>query len=195
MVSLGSAGTILGWVLWDFWVGQSEAAKMTSRSTITNSLDLRNEESDHRSNRKTDLNHSRPPSRSGETSGLGLTLVPSDPGHNDHSQSADHLFTSPIQSALSSTSSVTNTQPVASFSTSPSPSPDQSPMTILSQRNQQRLTTVKSAVLIYCVLHGLSPILKSLTMSTSPDSIWALSTILMCINILFFDYGGGVGVK
>lgn len=68
-------------------------------------------------------------------------------------------------------------------------------MKILSQRNQQRLTTVKSAVLIYCVLHGLSPILKSLTMSTSPDSIWALSTILMCINILFFDYGGGVGVK
>lgn len=192
MVSLGSAGTILGWVLWDFWVGQSEAAKMTSRSAITNSLDLRNEESDHRSNRKPDLNHSRPPSRSGETSGLGLTLVPSDPGHKHHYQSTDHLFMSPISSELSSTSSTTNLQPAASFSPSRG---YQSPINILSQRNQQRLTTMKSAVLIYCVLHGLSPILKSLTKSTSPDSIWALSTILMCINILFFDYGGGVGVK
>ncbi|KAI4230859.1 MAG: hypothetical protein LQ349_005985 [Xanthoria aureola] len=196
MVSLGSAGTILGWVLWDFWVGQSEAAKMTSRTAITNSVDLRNEESDHRSNRKPDLNHSRPPSRSSETSGLGLTLVPSDPGHKHHSQSTHHLFMSPISSELSSTSSTTNLQPVASFSTSMSPSPGyRSPINILSQRNQQRLTTMKSAVLIYCVLHGLSPILKSLTKSTSPDSIWALSTMLMCINILFFDYGGGVGVK
>ena len=64
-----------------------------------------------------------------------------------------------------------------------------------SPRNQQRLATAKSAVLIYCALLGLSPILKSLTRSTSSDSIWALSTWLMIINVFFFDYGGNVGVK
>jgi len=60
-------------------------------------------------------------------------------------------------------------------------------------RNQQRLATAKSAILIYCALLGLSPILKSLTKSTASDSIWAISFWLMCINVIFFDYGGGVG--
>ena len=71
-----------------------------------------------------------------------------------------------------------------------------SSQSFFSARNQQRLATAKSALLIYCALLGLSPILKSLTRSTSSDSIWALSTWLMIINIFSFDYGGGVqGVK
>jgi phosphatidylinositol glycan class C protein len=69
------------------------------------------------------------------------------------------------------------------------------PSSSLSLRNQQRLATVKSAVLIYCAVLGLSPILKSLTKSTSSDSIWAISCWLMCINVFFFDYGGGVEAK
>jgi phosphatidylinositol N-acetylglucosaminyltransferase subunit C len=60
----------------------------------------------------------------------------------------------------------------------------------LSPRVQSRLKTVKSALLIYFTLLGLSPILKSLTRSTSSDSIWALATWLLIINIFFFDYGG-----
>ncbi|KAF4124756.1 phosphatidylinositol N-acetylglucosaminyltransferase subunit C [Geosmithia morbida] len=59
----------------------------------------------------------------------------------------------------------------------------------------QRLGTIKSAALIYSTLLGLSPILKSLTRSTSSDSIWAMSFWLLAINIFFFDYSGGVGVK
>jgi phosphatidylinositol glycan class C protein len=58
-----------------------------------------------------------------------------------------------------------------------------------------RLGTIKSAVLIYFTLLGLSPILKSLTHSTSSDSIWAMSFWLLTINIFFYDYSGGVGVK
>lgn len=61
----------------------------------------------------------------------------------------------------------------------------------LSPRMQERLTTVKSAILIYCSLLGLSPILKSLTKSTSSDSIWALSSWLMILNVFTFDYGAG----
>ncbi|KAK3489343.1 phosphatidylinositol N-acetylglucosaminyltransferase subunit C [Neurospora hispaniola] len=55
-------------------------------------------------------------------------------------------------------------------------------------RLQLRLSTIKSAVLIYFTLLGLSPILKSLTRSTSSDSIWAISFWLLAINIFFFDY-------
>jgi len=62
-------------------------------------------------------------------------------------------------------------------------------------RIHQRLGTIKSALLIYSTLLGLSPILKSLTKSTSSDSIWAMSFWLLAINIFFFDYSGGVGAK
>lgn len=65
----------------------------------------------------------------------------------------------------------------------------------LSPRTLERLTTAKSAILIYFSLLGLSPILKSLTKSTSSDSIWALSSWLMCINVFTFDYGAGPEAK
>ncbi|KAM0135631.1 hypothetical protein ACHAO1_004985 [Botrytis cinerea] len=58
----------------------------------------------------------------------------------------------------------------------------------LSHRTSLRLSTAKSALLIYFTLLGLSPILKSLTRSTSSDSIWAMSFFLFTINIFFFDY-------
>lgn len=58
------------------------------------------------------------------------------------------------------------------------------------------MNTIKSAILIYFTLLGLSPILKSLTRSTSSDSIWAMSFWLLTINIFFFDYSGTwVGVN
>jgi hypothetical protein len=41
----------------------------------------------------------------------------------------------------------------------------------------------------------LSPILKSLTRSTTSDSIWALSTWLLLMNVAFFDYSGGPGTQ
>ncbi|EDN10804.1 hypothetical protein HCAG_07265 [Histoplasma mississippiense (nom. inval.)] len=63
----------------------------------------------------------------------------------------------------------------------------------LSPRNRQRLETAKSALLIFCALLGLSPILKSLTKSTTSDSIWAMSCWLMVINIFFFDYSSNSG--
>jgi phosphatidylinositol N-acetylglucosaminyltransferase subunit C len=69
------------------------------------------------------------------------------------------------------------------------------PLSRLSPRNQQRLATIKSAVLIYCAVLGMSPILKSLTLSTTSDSIWAIGFWLIIINMFFFDYGGGVGAK
>ncbi|KAG6024528.1 hypothetical protein E4U41_001755 [Claviceps citrina] len=69
------------------------------------------------------------------------------------------------------------------------------PVPLDENRTHQRLGTIKSALLIYSTLLGLSPILKSLTRSTSSDSIWAMSFWLLAINIFFFDYSGGVGAK
>ena len=55
-------------------------------------------------------------------------------------------------------------------------------------RMHQRLATLKSGVLISSILLGLSPILKSLTRSTSSDSIWAMCLCLLLTNIISFDY-------
>ena len=49
-------------------------------------------------------------------------------------------------------------------------------------------STVKSAGLILFTLLGLSPVLKSLTKSTTSDSIWALSVGLFCVEIMAHDY-------
>jgi hypothetical protein len=73
--------------------------------------------------------------------------------------------------------------------------PYSDPTSSLSPRNQQRLATAKSAMLIYAALLGLSPILKSLTRSTTSDSIWAFSTWLLCMNVAFFDYSSGTGAQ
>lgn len=70
-----------------------------------------------------------------------------------------------------------------------SPPQNQNSTPQFSHRTSLRLSTAKSALLIYFTLLGLSPILKSLTRSTSSDSIWAMSFLLFAINIFFFDYG------
>lgn len=71
----------------------------------------------------------------------------------------------------------------------------QEPVPSPASRYQQRVSTVKSAVLIYAALLGLSPILKSLTKSTTSDSIWAISTWLLMMNVAFFDYSSGPGAQ
>ena len=130
--------------------------------------------------------------------GLGLTLQTSNIPKTSQSHSRNQSITS-IPSATSPVSPIRLSDPTIPI-TRPSPyqeaflAPHFSDF-MLSARMQARLSTIKSAILIYCALLGLSPILKSLTKSTSKDSIWALSTWLMLINIFFFDYGGGVGVK
>ncbi|PJF19564.1 Gpi2p [Paramicrosporidium saccamoebae] len=46
----------------------------------------------------------------------------------------------------------------------------------------------KSGILFMTVLLGLTPILKTLTEDTSHDTIWALSSLCLLVNVLFFDY-------
>lgn len=160
---------MLGWVLWDYWVGQEEAL-------ATAQHDL------HR------LAHPNP-TTSRDDSGI---IYGSQTSLNMRANSHAHS---------TSTSSITSlSTPISPTSTPDSPTnfirymPHGS-RSSFSLRNQQRLATLKSAILIYCALLGLSPILKSLTKSTSSDSIWAMSAWLMIINVFFFDYGSPVVAK
>ncbi|CAG8975900.1 hypothetical protein HYALB_00006517 [Hymenoscyphus albidus] len=164
VVGWGSFATFLGWVLWDMWIGQDDIVPKPLPHQATPS----------------------PPyystvSAASSTSNLGLGLHTSSthplPGRHSHSHSAS-------ASSLHSAASQTNSQQ------SPRLAPNFPGVTTstLSPRTSLRLATAKSALLIYFTLLGLSPILKSLTRSTSPDSIWAMSFLLFTINIFFFDY-------
>ncbi|KAL8842045.1 MAG: hypothetical protein Q9170_000648 [Blastenia crenularia] len=191
VVSVASAATILGWILWDFWVGQVEAAKSSSKYASFNETGSLSSEFDGQTSSFASQGHSRPPSRGRQPLGLGLALTNDAGGSHSRAESVDP--TPSVTSNASSAPPPVDAQYVPSMQ---NPATGPYPLNnVFSQRNQKRLATAKSAILICCALLGLSPILKSLTMSTSKDSIWAISASLMCINIFFFDYGGDVGVK
>ncbi|GAM43948.1 phosphatidylinositol:UDP-GlcNAc transferase [Talaromyces pinophilus] len=119
----------------------------------------------------------------GNVHGLGLDLPRS--GSEVHlRRRSTGMSVASFQSMTAGSSSLLGQQSFYSYDNNKS---------LLSPRNRQRLATIKSALLIYCALLGLSPILKSLTKSTASDSIWALSCWLMIINIFSFDYGSGEG--
>lgn len=191
VVGWGSAGTVLGWVMWDFWVGQ-EAAKAIAESLPSAPAEFSTSEGG--SGTSSAIGSTTPlfPGKEAQGLGLGLSLTTTNlPPSRTHSHSQSQTS---IPSASSAPSPTLSNHPNGNFGAQIQ-SQYHNPGSPFSSRNQQRLSTAKSAILIYCALLGLSPILKSLTKSTTKDSIWAMSSWLMLINIFFFDYGGGVGVK
>lgn len=188
VVSWGSAGTVLGWVLWDFWVGQEAAKASVEPSTSTPApIDISTGEASSSASSAFGSTTPLCPGKESQSLGLGLSLgTTNQPFRRSHTHPPS---VTSIPSASSVPSPTLSAQPIGNQNQHLRPN---SPF---SRRNQQRLSTAKSAILIYCALLGLSPILKSLTKSTTSDSIWAMSSWLMLINIFFFDYGGGVGVK
>lgn len=177
VVGVASTGTVLGWALWDRWVGQEEAARsLLLQEAERGGGDPGEEEEEKEEATATGEGGGGEEAGVGaRKDGLGLGvsgLVPSTPG--------------------GATGHPTGASSFANYSYYP---PYGGTSSSMSPRNQQRLATAKSAVLIYSALLGLSPILRSLTKSTTSDSIWAMSTWLMFINVFFFDYGGGVGAK
>lgn len=201
VVSWATIGTVLGWVLRDYWVSEEEAAQ-----AIQDAVAAANE-----------LEHSTPKDSLGiSLDGGPLSKVPSKAasvvsanGSSSRLHSRDPSLVSmreyypripsmtsmadyPSQTAPITTGHPTGASSFAAYSNYPPYEARKSPF---SPRNQERLATAKSAILIYCALLGLSPILKSLTKSTSPDSIWAISSWLIIINVFTFDYGAGVEAK
>ena len=187
VVSWGSASTVFGWVLWDFWVGQEAASKRTTELNING--DFMNGSAVSGASSPISTRAPTPSTNSGESPGigLGLTLTTSNVSSR---KSHSHSY-SRSQTSISSGPSPTLPHIPSGFTLRAPPSMASKPSSL----THSRLSTAKSAILIYIALLGLSPILKSLTQSTTSDSIWAMTCWLMCINILFFDYSGGVGVK
>ncbi|KAK8234519.1 phosphatidylinositol:UDP-GlcNAc transferase PIG-C [Phyllosticta capitalensis] len=239
IVSCGSLGTILGWALWDLWVGQEEDAEAmaaveeqhaadadadtTTKNHLTEAatakLDGAPQEDVASSISSASSGGQTAAAAAAAATGLGLLLPNSNSNansnsnvnsnsnsnrhsnsnsHNDGRDSNGHSRGASVASVVSNGSAVSGNSAGHSTgvdnSTLASPS-HHPPLESWSTRNQRRVATIKSAVLIYCALLGLSPILKSLTKSTTSDSIWAMTSVLMCINVCFFDYGGGVGAK
>lgn len=211
VVGLASLATVFGWSVWDFWMGQEEAelaaeaaaADSARKACVEGHEDCSTTSSEGSFNHAT-VNGNGHIAWKPDDHGLGLTLStsdltmqshdgkPSKASMHSHSVSANSLQSvSPITPLHESASDAF--PPLEPSSSRQSQAPAFSGTTLspsLSPRVQSRLKTVKSALLIYFTLLGLSPILKSLTRSTSSDSIWALATWLLIINIFFFDYGG-----
>lgn len=166
----------MGWILWDSWVWkeQEENSYATERAV--------EDDGSSSSSMTSSVNPSGAGSRSncpknGQVHGLGLTMTAdgSTGLHRRRSTGDSHGMLDPTSLASYQLPHETNKS------------------LLLSSRNRQRLSTVKSALLIYFALLGLSPILKSLTKSTASDSIWAMSCWLLIMNIFSFDYGSGEG--
>ncbi|KAK6331027.1 hypothetical protein TWF718_003218 [Orbilia javanica] len=203
--------TILGWLIWDDW-NEEEQNLLTKAQQAAPSVSQGESSGEER-----DI--SQPEKQKSINSGGGLEgqdLVDARTRENKSStvrsaslspKKSDRISNvrPTIRSTLSMTPSGTTLdtmkpngnlgQPLARSLTAPAYSPSitaptrpPSPPPPPSRANR-RLSTLKSALLIYSTLLGLSPILKSLTRTTTSDSIWALSSWLFLVNLLCFDYG------
>lgn len=188
VVTYATIATVLGWVLRDYWVGKEEA-EQAAILAVRESSRVIAEETVPQNGPFSPIDAAAMPMERGRA---GLGISNSTPSRS-HSRAPSVVSTneSPANT-IPLTGHPTGASTFASFSYYP---PYEKERSTLCPRNQERLATAKSAILIYCALLGLSPILKSLTKSTSPDSIWAMSSWLMIINIFTFDYGAGVEAK
>ncbi|KAI1436442.1 GPI2-domain-containing protein [Xylaria sp. CBS 124048] len=190
VVGWGSFATFVGWLFWDNWVGLEDDDELLQRRRSNRSR-AASEYLGRRGRRPcasaTGIAASSAPSLSAASSvtNLAITERASPQIGSQHFQST---------SALSLQSSASQASIAACLPNESSDEPRQESLSpARNGRTSLRLSTVKSAILIYFTLLGLSPILKSLTRSTSSDSIWAMSFWLLTVNIFFYDYSVGMG--
>jgi phosphatidylinositol glycan class C protein len=223
VVGWSSFATFLGWLLWDWWVTKEsqdgsadddararmirdgrayreyrpprrqdslglEQSSMLNASTVSiSSVSNLPSAASSTSNLLQDHHPQRPFHPLGSSTGNSGLLVPA----HAHSRSVSSVNS--IASQASAANSPTTTTTTARFGPDGPDHGRTGPPTARNGRAYVRLSTIKSAILIYFTLLGLSPILKSLTRSTSSDSIWAMSFWLLAINVFFFDYSGSSG--
>lgn len=181
VVCWGSVGTAMGWILWDTWVWKEQ-----EESSYATEHALEGDDGSSSSSMTSSVNPAGArsgPQKSSQVHGLGLSMSGNESGDIRRHSAGDSA--SMLDAASLGTP---NAGPLSG-----SHPHEAMKSLLLSSRNRQRLSTVKSALLIYFALLGLSPILKSLTKSTASDSIWAMSCWLLIINIFSFDYGSGEG--
>ena len=200
VVLCGAATTLVGWILWDRWVEEEEVARAShGYGPKRTSVEVDDGSSTSSGSSSLPLRANGHMKESNKPGAMGLSLSMTNlAAQNDHVKKPNGHSQSHSRSSYQSISPIDTLNepfpPLERTKSAPvhSPTYPRSPTSLsnsISPRNQARLKTFKSALLIYFALLGLSPILKSLTKSTSSDSIWALATWLLIINIFFFDYG------
>ncbi|RSM03159.1 hypothetical protein CEP52_007502 [Fusarium oligoseptatum] len=181
VTSWSSFLTFVGWILWERWLSEIEdpgdtshgvaAATVTGRVGRTGSV--------RRPGRAGSIRRPLPLRIDSAPSTAGPSAAPSASSSTTNLHAHHAIKRAQSTSTSSLTSGAVHT-PRASQEHLPELPP---PLLAEESRYRQRVETIKSAILIYCTLLGLSPILKSLTWSTSSDSIWAMSFWLLTINI------------
>lgn len=202
VVGWGSIATSVGWILWDWWVGKETEGSDLEELHRTRSIGAGHYRRTSRpqiDKHATASSVSTLPSAESSTTNLLTPSTTNVLSTKPYSASATSLVSAVSQGSVAGTAASrrTTSQRTSSPTDRSSSPPRHRPSSPLrSGRSQLRINTIKSAILIYSTLLGLSPILKSLTRSTSSDSIWAMSFWLLTINIFFFDYSGTwVGVN
>lgn len=185
--SWSSIATCLGWILWEQWLSETEV--LDEGASVTTTV-VGRAGSVRRHTRAGSIRRPTPLRIESAPVTAAPSTLPS------AASSTTNLHTAVKRTGNASTTSLAS----HGFPHTPRTSQDHlpevpPPLPVEGSRTHQRAETIKSALLIYSTLLGLSPILKSLTLSTSNDSIWAMSFWLLAINIFFFDYSGGVGAK
>lgn len=184
VVSWATAGTVAGWVLRDWWQSQEEVEEAAAKQALDSSVGTEAEQQSTSSS----------PDDAVADFGMPFREV-SGPFTGSNGPSRAHSR----NPSATSIGAIIPPSPEADIVNANPPSLPLPPLhprsSRLSPRMRERLATAKSAILIYCSLLGMSPILKSLTKSTSEDSIWALSSWLMILNVFTFDYGAGPEAK
>ncbi|KAI1632567.1 phosphatidylinositol N-acetylglucosaminyltransferase-domain-containing protein [Biscogniauxia mediterranea] len=181
VVGWGSFATFVGWLLWDWWVGQEDEDEVLRRRRSNRSRAAR--EPTRRERPHSVIIGTTTPSATSSVTNLAASerAYPQLAMRQSHSVSATSLQSGASQASNAVRNSSDSVEDLNQRTLSP----------LRGGRTNLRLGTIKSAILIYFTLLGLSPILKSLTRSTSSDSIWAMSFWLLAINIFFYDYSGG----
>lgn len=195
VVSWSSVGTFLGWILWERWVSEEEDEDELSANATVAAM-ARNGST----RRRTRAGSLRRPmlqvplrAESSQSTNGAVSTATSAASSTTNLELPTRTPRTTSSTSLSANNNISSSQTLPPQRTIP----EEYPILIPGEdsRIHQRMGTIKSALLIYSTLLGLSPILKSLTKSTSSDSIWAMSFWLLAINIFFFDYSGGVGAK
>ncbi|PHH71633.1 hypothetical protein CDD80_5108 [Ophiocordyceps camponoti-rufipedis] len=205
VVSCGSLATFLGWLLWEGWVAEEEDSQdeLGGGGAVARSGSIR------RRGRAASVR--RPLRADGVVAAAAASESASESCSSTSTMTAATAATKPAvvvatdhvtrlavdaMTTTTTTTTTTMTTPTTPKTTTSIPATEADPTeTPGTNRVHERLETIKSALLIFSTLLGLSPILKSLTRSTSSDSIWAMSFWLLALNVFFFDYSGGVGAK
>ncbi|KAJ5886659.1 uncharacterized protein N7473_009333 [Penicillium subrubescens] len=191
IVCWGSVGTAMGWILWDNWIWREQAELAQSLNAASGGDDESSSSSMTSAPNPSGNDQGPNGTKGSPIHGLGLTM-----STNESKEQISQL-TAEIHGSLEGIGDpalrLGPSSATPSIALGSTDAQDTERASLFSSRNRQRLSTVKSAFLIYFSLLGLSPILKSLTKSTASDSIWALSCWLLIMNIFSFDYGSGEG--